>query len=121
MQLTPQGNKVLIRLNEVQDTSPGGILLPSSELKKPTLGTVVATGPGCAANDEHATAEVGSFVLYSKWGFMTQEITVSNDTMVLVKEEDLLGSFENDNATVRSLMYALCSFYGFYLPKESYF
>ena len=101
----PQGNKVLLRLNEVQDKTIGGILLPSSEQKKPTLGEVVAVGPECnrSAGDGASVVEKGMQVLYSKWGFMTQEVTMDGDTMVLVKEEDLLGTFPEANATVEDV------------------
>lgn len=103
--VTPQGNKVLLRLNEVQDKTIGGILLPSSEQKKPTLGEVVSIGPECNRSDDDGASvvEVGMQVLYSKWGFMTQEITMDGDTMVLVKEEDLLGTFPEPNATVEDV------------------
>lgn len=107
--LNPQGNKVLLRLNDVAEKSLGGIVLPASEMKKPTLGTVTATGPQCNAGIASGASEVkvGAQVLYSKWGFMTQEVEgTDGETMVLVKEEDLLGSFAKEGgATVEDVPY----------------
>lgn len=105
--LSPQGNKVLLRLNDVAEKTLGGILLPSSEMKKPTLGVVAATGPECNAAVPSGGSEVsiGAQVLYSKWGFMTQEVEgADGETMVLVKEEDLLGRFAKEgDATVEDV------------------
>lgn len=105
--LLPQGNKVLLRLNEVAEKTQGGILLPSSQMKKPTLGVVAATGPDCnaAVSSGGSEVKVGAQVLYSKWGFMTQEVEgADGETMVLVKEEDLLGRFaKEEDATVEDV------------------
>ncbi len=47
----PQGERVFVKVDEVEEKSAGGILLPSSAVSKPSQGSVVAVGPGRANPD----------------------------------------------------------------------
>jgi len=67
--MTPLQDRVLIRVDEVSDTSSGGLLLTDSAKEEPTIGEVVAVGPGVTNGDEVKKVEsvVGSKVMYQKF------------------------------------------------------
>ncbi|CAM6039277.1 unnamed protein product [Sphagnum compactum] len=76
--LKPLGDRILLKIQAVEEKSAGGILLPStaqtkpqeSAKEKPVIGTVIATGPGTYGEDgERKPVEVssGDHVLYSKY------------------------------------------------------
>lgn len=44
--LRPLGDKIVVRREEPDRASPGGILLPDAAKEKPSRGVVVAVGPG---------------------------------------------------------------------------
>jgi len=81
--VAPVGDRVFVRVADVEDVSSGGILLPSSAQKKPTAGEVIAAGSGCTS------VTVGSSVVYSKYA--GTEVEMGDDEFVLLKEDDCIG------------------------------
>lgn len=67
-------------MGEVEDVSAGGILLPSSAVKKPTAGEVVGAAADCKS------VKAGDRVVYSKYA--GTEVELKGDEYVLLKEED---------------------------------
>lgn len=49
--IEPLDDRILVRLVEAAQRSPGGILLPERAQKRPQRGTVVAVGPGKVLED----------------------------------------------------------------------
>ncbi|KAJ1701436.1 hypothetical protein LUZ63_001215 [Rhynchospora breviuscula] len=68
--LKPLSDRVLIKVAEVEDKTAGGLLLTEATKEKPSIGTVVAVGPGALDDKgkrEPLNITPGSTVLYSKY------------------------------------------------------
>ncbi|MBE9051473.1 co-chaperone GroES [Nostocales cyanobacterium LEGE 11386] len=89
----PLGDRVLIKISESEDKTPGGIFLPDTAKEKPQVGEVVAVGPGKRSEDgSHQTMEVnvGDKVLYSKYA--GTDIEFGDEDYILVGEKDILAT-----------------------------
>ncbi|PQQ14245.1 20 kDa chaperonin chloroplastic [Prunus yedoensis var. nudiflora] len=68
--LKPLNDRVLIKVAEVEEKTPGGLLLTEASKEKPSIGTVIAVGPGTLdeeGNKKPLSISEGSTVLYSKY------------------------------------------------------
>ncbi|KAF8730198.1 hypothetical protein HU200_017173 [Digitaria exilis] len=68
--MKPLNDRVLIKVAEAEDKTPGGLLLTQTTKEKPSIGTVVAVGPGPLdeeGNRSPLVVSAGSTVLYSKY------------------------------------------------------
>ncbi|MBR2789005.1 MAG: co-chaperone GroES [Eggerthellaceae bacterium] len=94
MNFKPLGDRVVIKQDDVQETTKGGLLLTSGSKEKPTIGIVVAVGEG--RYDNHGKlipmpVKAGDKVMYGKYS--GNEITIDGADYVLCRAEDLLGVF----------------------------
>ena len=59
MKINPLDDRVVVRTNEAEETTAGGIVLPDAAQEKPQRGTVLAVGPGRLLDSgERATVSV---------------------------------------------------------------
>ncbi|KAJ6847523.1 20 kDa chaperonin, chloroplastic [Iris pallida] len=68
--LKPLNDRVLIKVAEAEDKTAGGLLLTEATKEKPSIGTVIAVGPGPLdeeGNRKPLDIPAGSSVLYSKY------------------------------------------------------
>lgn len=94
--LGPLGDRVLVRRGVKETTTAGGIILPASDKSKNNEGEVVAVGPGVkdVSGTLHAiNLAVGDKVLLPEYGGTA--VKLGEDEMVLFREDDILGKFEN--------------------------
>lgn len=100
----PLGSNVLVKVKENEEFSPGGILLPSKK-EKPTGGEVVAVGAGEVDSKTGVLKPVevkpGAQVMYSKYGGTA--LKCSGADHMLVRQDDILYSFEGSEATLETL------------------
>jgi chaperonin GroES len=92
MKIRPLQDRILLRQIEGEAKTAGGIIIPDSAKEKPQEGVIVATGKGKVRDDGKLTpldVKVGDKVLYGKYS--GNEITVSGDKFVIVREEDILA------------------------------
>ena len=71
MALRLLGNRVMVKVDEEDKTSPGGIILPDSAEEKPFRGTIVGVGPGEVRESGAAVkpeVKVGDKVIFAKYG-----------------------------------------------------
>ena len=88
--IRPLGGKIVIKLIESPEVSPGGILIPENSRPTPQEGRVVAVGPGeWFLNGElrPVTCKIGDRVLFSRYG--GSEITVDGEDFTILGEETL--------------------------------
>ena len=102
MKLTPLHDWVLIRTGEPSEKSAGGIIIPDSAQERPEEGEVLAVGTGRLMEDKDSkdkikkktfvktTLQPGEHVLYKKYA--ATEVEGDDETLVLVREEDVLGT-----------------------------
>ncbi|XP_006655881.1 20 kDa chaperonin, chloroplastic-like [Oryza brachyantha] len=68
--MKPLNDRVLIKVAEAEDKTAGGLILTETTKEKPSIGTVVAVGPGPLDDEgkrQPLSVTAGSNVLYSKY------------------------------------------------------
>ncbi|XP_042429343.1 20 kDa chaperonin, chloroplastic-like isoform X2 [Zingiber officinale] len=68
--LKPLNDRVLIKVAEAEEKTAGGLLLTQATKEKPSVGTVIAVGPGNLDPEGNRTPlklEAGSTVMFSKY------------------------------------------------------
>ena len=78
--------KVLVKPQEAEAKTAGGIIIPDSAKEKPLKGSVVLVG--AAKKDEPVEVKVGDVVLYGKYA--GTELTIDNETYLLISQSDVL-------------------------------
>ena len=92
MAIQPLGDRILVRLLEEEDKSPGGIILPDSAKEKPQEAKVVAVGKGRLLEDgtvRPLEIKVGDTVLFAKYS--GSEITHEEKEFMILREDDVLA------------------------------
>lgn len=95
MNIRPLGDRIVVRRLEEETKTAGGIYIPDSATEKPSEGEVVAVGNGRTANNGDLIAmEVknGDKVIFGKYS--GSEVKVDNETLLIMKEEDILAVVE---------------------------
>ncbi|CAI5514528.1 unnamed protein product [Closterium sp. Naga37s-1] len=95
--LAPVGDRVLVRLEQAEERTAGGLLLPSSSQSKPQGGKVVAVGDGRTIGDKTVPVglEAGARVVYSKYA--GTEVDYEGAPHVLLREDDVVGTLDSDD------------------------
>jgi chaperonin GroES len=95
MKLKPLADRIVVKPSEAEEKTKSGIFLPDAAKEKPTLGKVVAVGPG-KLDDNGKRMEIGlkagDTVYYGKYS--GAEVEVSDDKFVILRETDVLGVLE---------------------------
>ncbi|XP_061354988.1 20 kDa chaperonin, chloroplastic-like [Gastrolobium bilobum] len=68
--LKPLNDRILIKVAEAEEKTAGGLLLTEATKEKPSIGTVIAVGPGSVdeeGNKKPLSVTPGNTVLYSKY------------------------------------------------------
>ncbi|KAF8084239.1 hypothetical protein N665_0727s0006 [Sinapis alba] len=68
--LKPLNDRVFIKVAEAEEKTAGGLLLTETTKEKPSIGTVIAVGPGTLDEEgklQPLSISTGSTVLYSKY------------------------------------------------------
>ena len=93
MAIQPLGDRILVeRLDEDEQTTSGGIIIPDTAKEKPSEGVVKAVGPGSRADDcERRPVDLseGDKVLFGK--FAGSEVTYEGTEYLIMREDDILA------------------------------
>ncbi|QDU87621.1 10 kDa chaperonin [Pirellulimonas nuda] len=95
VKLQPMGDKVVVRRDESEDVTAGGIVLPDSSKDKPNRGTIASVGPGKMLDDGKRgpmQVKVGDRVLFTSYA--PETITIGDEEMLLLSESDILAVIE---------------------------
>jgi len=95
MSIKPLADRVLVRRVEVEDRSPGGIVLPDSAKEKPVMGVVVAVGAGKVCDNGEVrplTVKVDDQILFGKYS--GTEINHEGEDYLVMREDDIVGIVE---------------------------
>jgi len=90
--MKPLSDRVVVKVLEGEDLTPGGLHIPATAKEKPQKGEVVAVGPGRIADDGTKIPmelKVGDKVLYAKYA--GGEVTFYGQEYLIVKESDVLA------------------------------
>lgn len=94
MNLRPLGDRVILKQDEAEEKTAGGIYVSHESKEKPTAGTVIAVGEGKLDNNGNMVkpqVKEGDHVLYSKYG--GNEIKVDGEEYVLLKSDDIYAVY----------------------------
>ena len=92
MNFRPTQDKILVERVETASKTASGILLPDVAQEKPTVGTVLAVGPGgrdAAGNLIPMSVAVGDTVMFTKW--TGAEIEIDGRKVLVMKESEIIG------------------------------
>ncbi|MEX2485989.1 MAG: co-chaperone GroES [Nitriliruptoraceae bacterium] len=91
--IRPLEDRVLVTLDENEETTASGLVIPDTAKEKPQQGTVIAVGPGKRSD---TTGEVipldvneGDKVLFSKYG--GTEVKVEGQEYLILAARDILA------------------------------
>jgi chaperonin GroES len=95
MKIRPLHDRVLVRRQDEETKTAGGIVLPGSAQEKPMQGTVIAIGNGKILSDGTVRSldiKVNDMVLFGKYA--GTEIKVNGEDLLMMREEDILAVSE---------------------------
>lgn len=94
MTVKPLLDRVLIKAEEVEETTKSGIVLTASAQEKPQFSIVVAVGPGGVVDGEKVEMYIkeGDRVITAKYA--GTEIKVDGTEYQIVKQSDILAIVE---------------------------
>ena len=94
MTIKPLADRVLIKMQEAEETTKSGIVLASSAQEKPQIAEVVAVGPGGMVDGKEVTMflKVGDKVITSKYS--GTEVKVDGEEYTIVRQSDVLAVVE---------------------------
>ena len=96
MGLRPLHDRMWVkRLDEVEEQSQGGIIIPDTAKEKPQQATVLAIGTGRITDDgqvQPLDVKAGDKVVFSKYA--GTEVKIDGDELLVIREDDVLGVLE---------------------------
>ena len=95
MKIRPLHDRVIVKREDEERKSPGGIVIPDTAAEKPIRGKIVAVGKGKILEDGSVRAldvKVGDKILFGKYS--GTEVKVDGDELVVMREEDVMAVIE---------------------------
>jgi chaperonin GroES len=92
VKIRPLQDRVLVRREESEERTAGGIIIPDTAKEKPMEGTVIAVGPGAKDEDGKVhplDVKKGDRILFGKWS--GTEVMVEGEELLIMKESDIMG------------------------------
>ena len=91
MRIVPLHDRIVIKEDNADEVSKGGILIPGQAQKKPSMGVVVAHGPGRYINNEFVpvTVKEGDKVLFVQNS--GEVVEVDGETLRVIHDIDIIG------------------------------
>jgi len=94
MNIKPLADRVVIQMQEAEETTKSGIILAGSAKEKPEVAQVVAVGPGGVVDGKDVVMElnVGDKVLISKYA--GTEVKIDGEEYTILRQSDVLAIVE---------------------------
>jgi len=95
MKIRPLHDRVIVRRQEEERTTAGGIVIPDSATEKPSMGEVLAAGEGKVTDSGDVRAldvKVGDKVYFGKYS--GTEIKVDGEELLIMREDDIIAIVE---------------------------
>ena len=86
MTIKPLGDRVLVRVEEADQKTAGGIYIPDTAQEKTQNGVVLAIG-----DDEEITVKVDDKIIYDKYAGTS--VKVGDEEQLILKAADILAVF----------------------------
>ena len=85
--IKPLSDKVVIKREEAEEKTSGGLLIASQAKEEPQFATVMAVGPG--TDDVPMEVKVGDRVVFAKYG--GTEIKYNDEEYTILSQRDILA------------------------------
>ncbi len=95
MKIRPLHDRVIVKREDEERKSPGGIVIPDTAAEKPIRGKVVAVGKGKILENGQVRpldVKVGDRILFGKYG--GNEVKVDGEELLVLREEDVMAIIE---------------------------
>ena len=96
MKIRPLHDRVIVKREEEERKSPGGIVIPDTATEKPIFGKVVAVGKGKileSGESRPLDVKAGDLILFGKYS--GQEIKLDGEEYIIMREDEVLAVLEN--------------------------
>ena len=87
MKIKPISDRVLVKVEEVEEKTASGIFIPQTAQEKTQIASVIAIG-----DDEEITVKIGDKIMYDKYAGTT--IKVDGSDHLLLRMTDILAIIE---------------------------
>ena len=91
--IQPLADRVVVKaLDQTEEQTRGGIIIPDTAEEKPSQGEVVAAGPGKLSDEGTRVkldVKVGDKVLYGKYS--GTDVTLDGEEYLILRESDILA------------------------------
>lgn len=94
MKVKPLADRVLVKIEEGETKTSGGIIIPQTAQEKTQTGVVVAVGPGKETDKgkEPISVQVGQKVMYDKYA--GTPVKIDGVEHLIVKNSDIVAVLE---------------------------
>lgn len=94
MNIKPLLDRVVLQMEEAEETTKSGILLAGSAQEKPQFARIVSVGPGGLVDGKEVTMYVkeGDKVISSKYA--GTEVKIDGEEYTIVRQSDILAIVE---------------------------
>ena len=95
MKIRPLHDRVIVKREDEERKSPGGIVIPDTAAEKRIRGKIVAVGKGKILENGSVRPldlKVGDKILFGKYG--GTEVKVDGDELLVMREEDVMAVIE---------------------------
>lgn len=94
MTIKPLADRVVIKMEQAQETTKSGIVLAAAAKEKPQIASVVAVGPGGLVDGKEVEmyVKVGDKVITSKYS--GTEVKFENEEYTILRQGDILAVVE---------------------------
>ena len=96
MNVTPLGDRVLVKQDDEPQKTEGGIFLPETAKEAPQWGTVISVGLGKTLENGDVrplAVTKGDKVIFGKYA--GTKIKLGNEELIFLREDDLMGVLKN--------------------------
>ena len=89
--IKPLEDRIIVTVDESEQTTASGIVIPDTAKEKPQEGTVIAVGPGRFENGNRLPLDIkeGDTVIFSKYG--GTEVKYGADEFLILSARDVLA------------------------------
>jgi len=95
MKVRPLHDRVIVKREDEEKTTKGGIIIPDTAKEKPVEGKVIAVGDGKVADDGKKIpleVKAGDKVLFGKYA--GTEIQIEGEENLIMREDDIIAIIE---------------------------
>ena len=94
MKLVPLYDRVVVKMEEAEETTKSGIVLAAASKEKPQVAEVLAVGPGGVVDGKEVVMQVkvGDKVITSKYS--GTEVKIDGEELIVVRQNDILAVVE---------------------------